>query len=154
MHRMMWVMVIAAALSAPAFATNAATDSLELILEQQQALRADLDEERVPEITKRQANAIRKAQAVVFTLVEGKSRLAELTIEEKVKLDNALERINAELQGTHAARAGQDQCRRERRSGSQLESTQCASADERDRVRENSRNTLEKRHVCGGPGCG
>lgn len=150
MKHVSWLMVLALAFAAPASAADADPDPLQVILEQQQGLRADLDEARMPALTRRQVNAIRKAQATVFALTEGRTRLDELTVEEKVRLDNALERINAELGNSQAARDAEDQCRRERRSGSQLTSTQCATAGERDRLRDASRNALEKRRICEG----
>jgi DNA-binding protein YbaB len=148
--RMKW-MAAALAVSIAASAWAAAPeqpDALAEIVEQQRELQQDLD--GLEELTPRQRNTIRKAQTQVFALTEGKSRLDDLTIDEKVKLDNALERINAELVNTRAARANQDVCERERRSGSRLAKTSCATADERQQMRENSRNYLERPRICEG----
>ena len=129
-------------------------DTVAAIAEQQRALQAEIESGRATDLTARQRNLIRKAQAEVFALIEGKTRLDQLTIDEQVRLDNALERINAELVNTTAARANEDQCRRERRTGSRFDVTQCATANERDEIRGRSRAVLEKRQICMGPGCG
>lgn len=148
MQRTIWAAMMVAALLIPA--PSAAADSLEAILEQQRALQQDLEGDRMPDLTRRQINAVRKAQAQVFALTDGKSALDDLTIEEKVKLDNALERINAELAHSRSVRADEDQCRREKRTGTTLQSTQCATAGEREQLRESSRNMLERPRICEG----
>lgn len=148
--RMKWAgFVLAGAITAGAWASPPEqADGLQVIVEQQRELQRGLD--GIEGLTPRQRNAIRKHQQQVFTLTEGRHRLDELNIDEKVKLDNALERINAELAGTRSAREAEDQCRRERRNGRAMETTQCATAGERDQVRENSRNVLERRRICEG----
>lgn len=148
--RMKWAAAaLAVSIAASAWATPPEQpDRLAEIVEQQRELQQDLD--GIEELTPRQRNMIRKAQTQVFALTEGKSRLDDLSINDKVKLDNALERINAELVNTRAARADQDQCQRERRAGSRLAKTTCATAGERQQMRENARGYLERPRVCEG----
>lgn len=125
-----------------------AEDGLQLILKQQQALKVDIEAGRTDGLTTRQVNAIRKAQAEVLTVTEGKSRLDQLTIEDQVRLENALERINAEVQNTRAARDGQNVCWRERVSGTKVNVTRCGTEAEMREAREGARDYLERPKVC------
>jgi len=127
--------------------------SIPAIVEQQKALAADLDAGNVDELTPRQINVIRKAQREVFTLTEGKSALNQLSIDDQVRLENALERINAEVKGGRLAKDRQEVCWRERISGSQMKSTRCGTEAERREAREGARDFLEKPKVCAGD-CG
>ncbi len=131
-------------------------DKLASILEQQRALQSDFAEGKM-ELTPRQVNVVRKAQDEVFSLTAGKASLDQLSIEEKVRLENALERVNAQVKGgdlDRLARGEQEICRRERRAGSTVKVTVCATQAEWDLLREGARATLEKQHVCTPPGCG
>lgn len=129
-------------------------DSLGIILDQQHALQADLDAGKVSDLTTRQQNAVRKAQKEVFALAEGKSTLDEFSIDEKVQLENALERINAEVKGGRLAKEEQNVCWRERKSGSTMKVTRCGTQAERDEAREGARAYLDKPRICVPPGCG
>jgi hypothetical protein len=63
----------------------------------------------------------------------------------------ARERINTQVKGgdtDHVARGEQEVCKRVQRSGTTVESTVCATRIEWDTVRENSRESLEKRRIC------
>ena len=128
-------------------------DKLAEILSQQLDLKTRLDAGELP-LTPRQANAIRASQAEVFNVTQGASRLVDLDLSRRVRLENALERINALVAGTAAAASRQQVCKRVPVTGSSVKTTRCATQDEWDRVRENSRDTLERRHVCEPPGCG
>lgn len=152
--RMQWIAVmVAALLAASAWAgPPAGSDRLAGIVEQQRALQQDL--ESIERLTARQRNVIRKMQGQVFALTDGKARIDDLTIDEKVALENALERINAELVNTTGARNAQETCWRERATGSKLEVTRCGTARERDEAREGARAWMEKPKVCVPPGCG
>lgn len=137
----------------PTSAAAPADDKLPAIVQQQRALQADLDDGGIEGITPRQASVIRKAQAEVFAVTDGKQRLDELSIDEKVQLENALERINAQVVGTRAARDEQEVCWREAKSGSTVKVTRCGSQAERDQAREGARAWMEKPKVCIPPGC-
>lgn len=154
-HTKNW-MVFAVALMI-ASTTWAADDThpakLQLIVEQQTELQRQL-EAGIEGLLPRQVSAIRRAQAEVFAIVQGKADLDDLSIDEKVRLENALERIGAQLAGTTAAQDAQQQCWRERETGSKRYITRCASVSERDQERAGARAWMEKPKVCVPPGCG
>lgn len=129
------------------------TASLAAIVEQQVALRDDLARGPV-DLTPRQISAVRKAQAEFFRLVEGKTTMEQLNIDDKIRVENALERINAQVVGTNTAQADQDVCWREQRLGSRAKTTRCGTQKEIDQVRENARGYMEKPKICTPPGCG
>lgn len=130
-------------------------DSLAVILEQQRELQAGLDADQDYGLTPRQIGMVRKAQKEVFALTEGKASLDQLSIDEKIRLENALERINAEIKGgDHVARGEQEVCWRERKSGTGMKVTRCGTQAERDQVREGARLWMEKPSICQPPGCG
>lgn len=129
-------------------------DPLRVILDQQTALKSHLDAGKAGGLTPRQLGVVRKAQKEVFAVSEGKTELNQLSIDEKVRLENALERINAEVKGGRLAKDQQEVCWRERMSGSQLKSTRCGTEAERREAREGARDFMEKPKVCVPPGCG
>jgi hypothetical protein len=91
-----------------------------------------------------------RAQTEFFAVTEGKSALDELSIDEKIRMENALERINAEVANTRAAKDDQNVCWRERVSGTNMKKTRCGTQAE---MREAS-DYLEKPKICVPPGCG
>ncbi|MGH8077537.1 MAG: hypothetical protein ACREPE_09470 [Lysobacter sp.] len=128
-------------------------NSLQVLVDQQTALRAELT--RGPkDLTPRQVGIVRKAQDEFFRLVEGKTSLDQLAIDEKVRVENALEKINAELVNTNAARANQDVCWREQMTGSKMQVTRCGTQQEIDQAREGARGFMDKPKICVPPGCG
>ena len=138
---------------APAFTTDS-LEPLGKIRSQQDLLAADLNAGTTQGMTPRQVNAIRKAQKEVFAVIEGKNALDELSIDEKVRLENSLERINAKVKGGRLAKDDQEVCWREHKSGSRMKSTRCGTEAERREVREGARDWMEKPKVCVPPGCG
>lgn len=125
--------------------------SLAEILAEQRDLATKLERNENSGLTPRMRSQIRKAQAEVFTLAEGRDSLDAMSLDEKVRLRNALERIRALL----ASAPGQgDVCERSRRSGTNRLSVRCASQGERDRAREGARSYLERPRICTPPGCG
>lgn len=127
--------------------------SLQMMIEQQQALRDDLAT-GVQGITPRQTRVIRKAQDEFFRIVAGRATLDELSIEDKIRIENALESINAQIVNTSASRSGQNVCWRETRVGSGKRVTRCGTEEERTRLREGARDYLARPRICSGPGCG
>jgi len=127
--------------------------SLQMMVEQQVALRDELAK-GPKDLTPRQVGIMRKAQDEFFRLVEGKTTMDQLPIHEKVKVENALERINAQFVNTNAARAGQEVCWREKMTGSKLQVTRCGTQQEIDQAREGARGFLDKPKICVPPGCG
>ncbi len=131
-------------------------ETLASVLDQQRALQADLAADEVG-FTPRERGVIRKAQGEIFKLTEGKTSLDQLNIEERVRLDMALERINTQVKGgdlDHVAKGEEDVCKRVRRTGATMKTTVCATQAEWDHIRQNSRDSLEKQRVCVPPGCG
>ncbi|MDG2517805.1 hypothetical protein [Lysobacter soli] len=126
-----------------------APQKLERILAQQQELKRDLDAGKTDGLTTRQVNAIRKAQVDVFTVTEGKTSLDQLSMDDKVRLENALERINAEVKNTRAGHDDKQVCWRERMSGSNTKVTRCGTEAEMREAREGARDFLERPKVCG-----
>jgi len=142
-------------LCAVGMTSAAEPDRLQMILDQQHALTESLDRGQIDDLTPRQVNTIRKAQKDVYAATGGKTTLDSLSIDEKIKLENALERINAEMKGGHRiARDEQEVCWRERKSGSTVKVTRCGTQAERDRIREGARAWMEDPKVCVPPGCG
>lgn len=133
---------------------SSSADGLQLILEQQESLRVDLEDGGIQGLTPRQNTLVRKAQDEVFAVTEGKSRMDELSMEEKIRLENALERINAQVVNTRAASDQQNVCWRERVSGTTMKKTRCGTQAEMREAREGARDFLEKGKVCIPPGCG
>lgn len=145
------------AIAGVAFAQTAppeAEDSLQVFLEQQKKLQADLADGGIEGLTPRQNTLVRKAQAEVFAATEGRHRMDELSMEERIQLENALERINAQIVNTRAASDKQDVCWRERVSGSTMKKTRCGTQAEMREAREGARDFLEKPKICAPPGCG
>lgn len=130
-------------------AAESGEDGLQLILKQQAGLKADLEDGGIAGLTPRQNTIVRKAQNEVFTVTEGKSRLADLSIDEKIRLENALERINAEVKNTKTASDDQNVCWRERVSGTGMNKTRCGTKAEMREAREGARDFLERPKVCG-----
>ncbi|RDY65586.1 hypothetical protein [Lysobacter soli] len=150
-HWGVWL-ALAIACSAPLAAIaqdEAPPQKLERILAQQQELKRDLDAGKTDGLTTRQVNAIRKAQVDVFTVTEGKTSLDQLSMDDKVRLENALERINAEVKNTRGGHDDKQVCWRERMSGSNTKVTRCGTEAEMREAREGARDFLERPKVCG-----
>jgi len=128
-------------------------EPLAIIREQQQQLAGEIESGSL-RLTPRVKTAIRKDQAQVAVLLEGKAALSDLTIEERALLDNALERINAHVVGTRRASEQRDVCRVERGTASKLHKLDCDTQQARDNDRQGARDFLEKQRICSGPGCG
>lgn len=128
---------------------SANEDKLQTILTQQQALKQDIAAGRTEGLSARQTKAISKAQAEVFAVTEGKSRLDQLSMDEKVRLENALERINAEVGNSRAAQDGKNVCWREHISGTGMKKTRCGTEAEKREAREGARDFMERPKVCG-----
>ena len=129
-------------------------DSLQVFVAQQQELQADLRDGGIEGLTARQNKLVGKAQDEFFAVTQGKTKLGELSIGEKIRMENALERINAEVKNTRMASDEQNVCWRERVSGSTMKKTRCGTKAEMREAREGARDYMEKPRVCVPPGCG
>lgn len=145
-------------LSAPVLAVEEAASpdpaSLQLLIDQQRELKARLDAGDTVGLTPRQIREVRNAQDRFFSIIEGKKTLDELTIDQKIDVENALERINANVKNTRAAANDRNVCWRERVSGTTVKKTRCGTEAEMREAREGARDFLEKGKVCVPPGCG
>lgn len=148
------VLMVASVTAWAAEATPDEGDSLRVLVQQQQALKADIEDGGIEGLTPRQNTIVRKAQTEFFTVTEGKAQLDDLSIDEKIRLENALERINAEIVNTRAGNDNQNVCWRERMSGTGLKKTRCGTKAEMREAREGARDFMEKPRVCVPPGCG
>lgn len=146
-----WLLYAALAM-APALAQPPAT-SLQALVEQQTALRAELAK-GIDGVTPRQARIIDKAQGEFFAIVNGKQSLDELGIEDKIRVENALETINAQIATSRFAADDQQVCWRETKVGTKLPETVCASQKELDDGTQEARNYFNRPRVCVPPGCG
>jgi len=150
MKRWFWLVVLTTAMAtATAQEPSTQPDGLQQILAQQQQLRRDLDAGRTEGMTTRQVNMIRKSQQQVFAVTEGKSRLDQLTMDEKIQLENALERINAEVKNTRAGHDEKQVCWREKQTGTTINVTRCGTEAEKREAREGARDFLDRPKVCG-----
>lgn len=128
-------------------------DRLALILEQQHALKASIDA-GTSGLSPRQVRVVRKEQGEVFAIAGKSASIDQLNIQEQIRLENALERINANVVGTRVAQETQDTCWSEAKTGSKMKVTRCGTQEERDEARRGARAWMEKPKICVPPGCG
>ncbi|WP_144812225.1 hypothetical protein [Aerolutibacter ruishenii] len=144
--------VLAGGQFAAPVAAQESGDKLAHILDQQQALKASLDD-GTSGLSPRQIRQIRKEQGEVFAIAGKNARFDQLNVQEQIRLENALERINAHFVGTRVAQENQDTCWTEAKTGSKLKVTRCGTQEERDETRRGARAWLEKPRICVPPGC-
>lgn len=147
------IILMALLLGVPFTAIAQEQDPLQIMVEQQQQLRSDL-EHGIEGLTPRQARILRKSQDEFFTVTEGAQRLDQLSIQDKVRVENALETINAQIVNTSASKSDQNVCWREAKTGSRTMVTRCGTKEEIEQVRRDSQSAMEKRRICSGSGCG
>lgn len=123
---------------------------LDQIRAQQTKLRADIDAGRLA-LTPRVVMQVRKDQDFIFELLRNKPTLESMNIQERVNFDNALERINAAIVDTRAARDDQEICRYERVTGSKQKQLVCGTQDQRQHARDGARAYLEQPRICAPP---
>lgn len=135
---------------------NARVD-LKVILNQQNSINRQIDES--PDglgIDSGQLDRLRSAQRTVNEIAVKKSSLDQLSPADQLRLRNALGEVYAILKGTRVAQEQRDVCWRERKIGSQIQTTRCATFEELLLTREGARSWMEKAPVCAskGNGCG
>jgi hypothetical protein len=128
---------------------SAEPDSLQVLVQQQTSIKADLEDGGIEGLSPRQNSLLRKQQAEFFAVAKGKSRLDELSIDEKIRVENALEKINAIVANTPKAIDKQNVCWREAKTGSTVKVTRCGTEAERDKAREGARDYLLRPKICG-----
>ena len=105
------------------------------LLELQEAIAAGVDHAE-DALTSGQKHTIRVEQKRIRAIVEGKPSLDALTLEQRLQLVNAQERINAALVGTRDAEEARLVCRRGRPTGSQLTRLRCTTVGQDNLQRE------------------
>ena len=153
MRTIVLLLVLWAAMATGTATAQPGATSLQLLVEQQEALRAELSDGGVDGITPRKARLIDKAQGEFFAIVKGKQSLDELGIEEKIRVENALETINAQIASTRFAADDQQVCWREAKVGSKMVESRCASKKELEDEKESARTYMGKPRICVGA-CG
>ena len=143
------VLALASVTAWAAEGTVEGQDSLQILVDQQRALKTDLEDGGIDGLSARQNRIVREAQTEFFTLTDGKARLDDLSMDDKIRLENALERINAEVKNSRAATDEQNVCWRERVSGSGRKTTRCGTKAEMREAREGARDYLERPKTCG-----
>lgn len=151
-----WLAAFLLVLAAGQAMANPRVD-LKVLLNQQNSINRQIDES--PDsmgIDSLQLDRLRRAQRTVADIAVKKSTLDQLNPADQIKLRNALGEVYAVLKGTRVAQEQRDVCWRERRIGSQIQSTRCATFEELLLTREGARNWMEKSQVCAsqGNGCG
>ena len=142
------VIAMALTMAGVALAQPSRDNSLEKILQQQNVLKADLADNGIEGLTPRQSNIVRRAQDEVFLVTAGKTLIDELSMEEKIRLENALERINAQVRNTRAGGDEQNVCWREAKTGTTIKETRCGTVAEMREAREGARDYLERPKTC------
>lgn len=145
---------LCAVLPATAFAATATASSPAQIMEQQRQIEARLDADGAG-LDKQGVAEVRREQARVFAIVDGKDTFEDLTLEEKIDLRNALESIDAQLKATAQAEDRSDVCRREHRLGSRFKVTRCRTRAEMREERSSGQAMQGTPRICGPdqPGC-
>lgn len=156
MKRHAWLSAFVLVLAAGQAMANARVD-LKVLLNQQVSINKQIEES--PDgmgIDALERDRLRRAQTVVTELTSKKSTLDQLSPGDQIRLRNALGEVYAILKGTRVAQEQRDVCWRERKIGSQIQTTRCATFEQLLLTREGARNWMEKSQVCAsqGNGCG
>jgi hypothetical protein len=118
------------------------------IVEQQRSIARQIESPETTGLQPRQIEAIRAAQTDVFAAIGENRELSELTADERVQLKNALEGVDVAMKGTPFAERNREKCWREKKVGTQLKVTRCATQAEIDELREGARAWYEKSDIC------
>lgn len=151
------LMAIFAILLAQAPAHAFSRIDLKVLLDQQNSISRQI--EASPDamgLDNLQLDRLRRAQKTVIEMASGKRSLDQLNPGAQIKLRNALGEVYAILKGSRVAQEQRDVCWRERKTGSQIQATRCATFEELLLARESSRTWMEDPPVCAskGDGCG
>jgi hypothetical protein len=147
-----WILTLLLACAAGT-AMSGEPDTLERIREQQRMLAADLDR-GVLGVSATTATEIRQQQSTVFALLDTHPTLDQMSVEDRIALDSALQRINATLVGTAAADRDQRECRHEMTVGSKMKKATCRTKGEWAQIEEEARAYRSRNLICVPPGCG
>ena len=130
-----------------AFAASANVGRVGQILQQQREIRAE--SERATGAYARFGHSaldkMQRAQDRIFKLLDGVDSLEQLDREQQAELFNALEEVKAVLAENDNDR---QICQRERKTGSTLRHTRCATVAERARILEDARTWKGEPGLC------
>ena len=142
--RVMLFLVLLASTSVANASQGGTSQDVGLILSEQKQLQQDVSAGKggLARLSAKEKQALATAQARVFVLLEGKSTIDELPMDQRVEAFNALEAIKAIVT---AKPRDQMICRRERALGSHRVSTSCRTAEEREQEVEAAARALTPR---------
>lgn len=101
-------------------------------------------------VSNSQRDRLAKAQDTLLTLLEGRSSIDELDADERVRLYNAQEEVNAVLTDADLDRPI---CQRRKPVGSHRPILECYTRRERDEAATAARQSRLKTRACSGPEC-
>lgn len=150
-------LVLSLSTTAEAAFTASAVDTRQILAEQRQ-IHEDIEDPsgKYSRFDERAQAGLRDAQRRIFALLEGGRSLEQMSRQEQAELLNAVEQIKAILASNEEDRL---QCWREKKIGSQMKITRCATVAELRQTREDARGFKSDVGTCqmgsdGGPRCG
>lgn len=130
-----------------AFAASANVGRLGQILQEQREIRAESERSTgaYARFGHGALDRMQRAQDRIFRLLDGVDSLEQLDGNQQAELFNSLEEVKAVLTENERDR---QICRRERKTGTTLRQTRCATVAERDRIAEGARQWIGDPAVC------
>lgn len=98
------------------------------ILERQRAIALQV-ESATEELSPRQRQVIHREQRRIFSILQGRNSLDELAPSRRIELWNALQSINAAIDGSSAAEDRKLVCTHRNRTGSRVTRVRCMRAE-------------------------
>lgn len=125
------LLVTSTAIAAPPPSASATQIDRDLvhILERQRAIAMQV-ESATEELSPRQRQIIHREQRRIFSILAGRSSLDELAPSRRIELWNALQSINAAIDGSSAAEERKLVCTHQNRTGSRVTRVRCMRADD------------------------
>jgi ABC-type Fe3+-citrate transport system substrate-binding protein len=120
------LLTLSLATATASFASTVESDGGDIapLLERQREIAAVIQSKQ-KNLSEKQREIVLREQATIFAIAEGKASLNDLTPEERTRLTNAIEKVDAAIKESPAADEGRMACRRERAVGSTLPKMHC-----------------------------
>lgn len=130
-----------------AFAASANVGRLGQILQEQREIRAESERSTgaYARFGHGALDKMQRAQDRIFKLLDGVDSLEQLDREQQVELFNSLEEVKAVLVENDGDR---QICRRERKTGTTLRETRCATVAEREKITQGAREWKGEPGIC------
>lgn len=150
-------LLLAVCASAHAGFVATGTDARQILAEQKQILNdVEAPTGKYSRFNEQAQNKLKAAQARIFALLEDGKTLEQLDKNEQVELLNSVEEVKAIISNNERDKL---ECWREKKTGSQMAITRCATVAQREEVREGARTWKAEPGICqrdgsGGPACG